>query len=75
MHPFGMAAYAAYKKQAEQGEEEDKTLDEQLLKLGLETRDVAADGNCLFRAVSDQLRGTDEFHKQYRQTTCLYTEF
>lgn len=46
-----------------------KNFDEfsQLLKTkGLFMRDVDGDGNCLFRAVADQLEGDEQFHEKYR---------
>ncbi|KAI9024801.1 hypothetical protein DFJ74DRAFT_666331 [Hyaloraphidium curvatum] len=41
----------------------------QLATLGLERRDVAGDGNCLFRALSDQLHGHDGLHARLRADT------
>lgn len=40
--------------------------------MGLAIRDVANDGNCFFRAVSDQLYGTEQFHYDLRQRACDY---
>jgi len=37
--------------------------------MGLVLRDVEADGNCLFRAVADQLTGDEENYNKYRQLT------
>ena len=42
--------------------------------LGLFIRDVAADGNCLFRSISDQLEGYPENYDYYRQKTASYIE-
>lgn len=44
----------------------------QLLKLGLELRDIPPDGNCLFRALGDQLDGSSEQHATHRQQVCDY---
>lgn len=43
------------------------TMNEQLLSQGRYFVDVLGDGNCLFRAVSRQLRGTEDYHQDYRQ--------
>eukprot|EP00742_Colponemidia_sp_Colp-10_P012469 GILJ01014013.1.p1 GENE.GILJ01014013.1~~GILJ01014013.1.p1 ORF type:complete len:235 (+),score=20.11 GILJ01014013.1:211-915(+) len=47
-------------------------LAEQLKLLGLWIKDIRGDGNCLFRAVSDQFFGHDKNHKSYRQKTIEY---
>lgn len=39
---------------------------------GLAIRDVSNDGNCFFRAVSDQLYGTEEYHMKLRERACDY---
>lgn len=39
---------------------------------GLTIRDVADDGNCFFRAVSDQLYGSEERHTELRHRACEY---
>jgi OTU domain-containing protein 3 len=44
----------------------------QLAKMGLALRDITSDGNCCFRALSDQLQGTEEHHADYRRRVCLY---
>lgn len=38
----------------------------------LYVRDVSSDGNCLFRAVSDQLYGNESRHLDLRQQACRY---
>ena len=35
-------------------------------------KEVMGDGNCLFRAVSDQVFGTEEFHSQIREVCMAY---
>ncbi|KAF5353491.1 hypothetical protein D9756_007922 [Leucocoprinus leucothites] len=45
-------------------------LDNQLRQLGLYAAPTLGDGNCLFRALSDQLYGTDSKHAQLRQDIC-----
>ena len=44
----------------------------QLAKLGLELRDITGDGNCLFRAISDQIDGNESHHLKYRRETCEF---
>lgn len=39
---------------------------------GLCIRDVSNDGNCFFRAVSDQLYGSEDYHMKLRERTCDY---
>ncbi|CAN8070282.1 unnamed protein product [Agarophyton chilense] len=41
---------------------------------GLLIRDVANDGNCFFRAVSDQLYGYEDEHMKLRELACDYLE-
>ncbi|PXF49446.1 OTU domain-containing protein 3 [Gracilariopsis chorda] len=41
---------------------------------GLSIRDVANDGNCFFRAVSDQLYGCEDEHVNLRQLACDYLQ-
>lgn len=43
-----------------------------LVPSGLAIRDVSNDGNCFFRAVSDQLYGTEEYHMKLRERACDY---
>jgi len=43
----------------------------QLVKVGLIIRDIKGDGNCLFRAVSDQLTGCQTEHEIYRNECVL----
>lgn len=43
-----------------------------LKRLGLGLKDIEGDGNCLFRAVCDQLEGSEENYKFYRSITCEY---
>lgn len=44
----------------------------QLARLGLELRDITGDGNCCFRALSDQMNGTEAHHLEYRKRVCQY---
>ncbi|XP_036068815.1 OTU domain-containing protein 3 isoform X2 [Oryzias melastigma] len=44
----------------------------QLQALGLKLREVPGDGNCLFRALGDQLQGHSRDHLQLRQETVCY---
>lgn len=45
-------------------------LTQQLRALGLYAADTLGDGNCLFRALSDQLYGTPSHHLRLRQEIC-----
>jgi OTU domain-containing protein 3 len=45
---------------------------DQLRRLGLELRDVTGDGNCCFRALSDQMEGNESLHMDLRRQVCLY---
>ncbi|PAA54614.1 hypothetical protein BOX15_Mlig013207g1 [Macrostomum lignano] len=44
----------------------------QLEQLGLEIRDIPGDGNCLFRALGDQLEGSDALHLKHRADVVQY---
>lgn len=39
---------------------------------GVQIRDVAGDGNCLFRSISDHLEGSEDSHKKYRDLAVDY---
>ncbi|GAA5814957.1 hypothetical protein MFLAVUS_008460 [Mucor flavus] len=47
-------------------------LDTQLKSRGLSTKNITGDGNCLFRALSDQYYGYDSNHKSIRQEVCQF---
>ncbi|CAM9946906.1 unnamed protein product [Lampetra planeri] len=49
--------------------DEFKSFSKQLLALGLKIREVAGDGNCLFRALGDQLDGDVGGHLKHREHT------
>ncbi|KAM6435521.1 OTU domain-containing protein 3 isoform 2-T2 [Liasis olivaceus] len=55
-----------------EGEDDGGGLAEQLRGLGLRLREVPGDGNCLFRALGDQLEGHSRNHLKYRQETVAY---
>jgi len=44
----------------------------QLAEYGLRILEVGGDGNCLFRAIGDQLEGNQGAHKKYRQDAIEY---
>lgn len=44
----------------------------QLAKIGLELRDITGDGNCCFRALSDQMVGDENQHLIYRKSVCNF---
>lgn len=54
------------------GDESYESFSSQLQKLGLELRDITGDGNCCFRALSDQLEGNESQHLVYRKQVCQY---
>ena len=45
-----------------------------LKKINLEIKKVSGDGNCLFRAISDQIYGTDEYYALIREKCMDYIE-
>lgn len=49
-------------------------LSAQLLSLGLYAVETLGDGNCLFRALSDQLYGTPSYHFQLRTEVCNWID-
>ncbi|KAH8831171.1 hypothetical protein DL96DRAFT_1705612 [Flagelloscypha sp. PMI_526] len=53
-------------------EENTRRLTEQLKALGLYAADTQGDGNCLFRALSDQIYGTESRHAPLRAAICDY---
>ncbi|PCH42944.1 cysteine proteinase [Wolfiporia cocos MD-104 SS10] len=51
-------------------EENGQLLTNLLRAMGLYAADTLGDGNCLFRALSDQLYGTPSYHARVRQDVC-----
>jgi len=51
---------------------DDKSFASQLAEVGLKVREVIGDGNCLFRALADQLDGDDHAHSRHRQDVVRY---
>lgn len=51
-------------------EQVERDLNAQLKRMGLYAANTTGDGNCLFRALSDQLYGHPARHAQLRQETC-----
>lgn len=51
-------------------EQVERDLNAQLKRMGLYAANTTGDGNCLFRALSDQLYGHSARHAQLRQETC-----
>ncbi|KAI9093732.1 hypothetical protein DFS34DRAFT_256374 [Phlyctochytrium arcticum] len=45
-------------------------LDRQLAQCNLQIKDMTGDGNCLFRALSDQYSGSPQSHQTVRNTVC-----
>lgn len=62
------------KEAVDNGEDDSVSLAHQLAPLGLQVREIPGDGNCLFRAVSDQLEGNSWNHLEYRGNTVTYME-
>ncbi|GAA5869591.1 hypothetical protein JCM1840_004471 [Sporobolomyces johnsonii] len=59
-------------KLIEDPELEEKVLNAQLREAGLYAANILGDGNCLFRALSDQLYGSPSMHLQLRSEICDY---
>uniref|UniRef100_UPI00358E266F OTU domain-containing protein 3-like isoform X2 n=1 Tax=Myxine glutinosa TaxID=7769 RepID=UPI00358E266F len=59
-------------QQQKQQQEANDALKLQLKRLGLTLREVAGDGNCLFRALGDQLEGHEDDHLLHRSQTIKY---
>lgn len=55
-----------------QDQDDCKELNNELLKVGLSLKLIPGDGNCLFRALGDQLDGNSEDHMKYRQEVVQY---
>ncbi|KAI0314059.1 hypothetical protein OF83DRAFT_1165358 [Amylostereum chailletii] len=55
-------------------EQTTQQLNDQLRQLGLYAADTVGDGNCLFRALSDQFYGSDAHHLQLREDICDWIE-
>ena len=53
---------------------EDTAVKTEIHRLGLGLRDVQGDGNCLFRALADQLWGVARRHGEVRKLVCDYLE-
>ncbi|WAQ89499.1 hypothetical protein PtA15_11A188 [Puccinia triticina] len=51
---------------------DEKRLKDQLTRMGFYAVNTLGDGNCLFRALSDQLYGTPNRHLEIRQEVCGY---
>lgn len=61
-----------YRSQVGNDNKDFTSFQEQLQALGLELRDVPGDGNCLFRALGDQLDGHSHNHLTHRRDVCEY---
>ncbi|GAA5841945.1 hypothetical protein JCM3766R1_002546 [Sporobolomyces carnicolor] len=59
-------------KLIEDPDQEEKVLTQQLRASGLYAANILGDGNCLFRALSDQLFGSPNHHLRLRQEVCEY---
>ncbi|KAL0486038.1 hypothetical protein AKO1_012292 [Acrasis kona] len=56
----------------EEEEQNFQNLDKQLLSHGLFIKKVTGDGNCLFRAISDQLLQSEKSYRTFREGICNY---
>jgi len=52
--------------------QDEKRLKDQLTQMGFYAVNTLGDGNCLFRALSDQLYGSPNRHLEIRQQVCAY---
>ncbi|XP_042217822.1 OTU domain-containing protein 3-like [Homarus americanus] len=68
------AQRAARKARASNGGQDPSfvSLKQQLVAMGLTLREIPGDGNCLFRALGDQLDGTPNTHQKHRQDVVAY---
>lgn len=60
------------KNKANSDDENFSSFKDQLKAMGLTLREVQGDGNCLFRALNDQLEGHTRNHLKYRYETVQY---
>ena len=61
------SAAAREKKIKNEETDEDERLNKQLGQIDLELREITGDGNCLFRAISDQMTGRENNHRKFRR--------
>jgi len=66
--------YYSHKSKKKVDETGEIRLLEELAKKGYEIRKMAADGNCLFRSIADQVYGDQEMHDVVRKLSCDYME-
>ncbi|RDD39250.1 OTU domain-containing protein 3 [Trichoplax sp. H2] len=59
-------------KEQTQSSSEENSLKLQLSRIQLKIRQITGDGNCLFRALADQLEGHESNHINYRQQVVQY---
>ncbi|KAJ1667107.1 2-oxoglutarate dehydrogenase E1 component [Coemansia sp. RSA 1646] len=56
------------------GHDDFSQLNRALKKSGLYCKEMDGDGNCLFRALADQVDGSPETHMRHRQSVCDYMD-
>jgi len=61
-------------KSEENDSTDDPDLEKQLDRINLKLRDVNGDGNCLFRAISDQMTGKESNHRKFRRDAVDYVK-
>ncbi|KAJ2318162.1 2-oxoglutarate dehydrogenase E1 component [Coemansia sp. RSA 2704] len=54
------------------GTDDFSRLNRVLKKSGLYCKDIAGDGNCMFRALADQVDGAPDTHQRHRESVCDY---
>ncbi|GJQ13154.1 hypothetical protein GpartN1_g4945.t1 [Galdieria partita] len=69
-----VASPSPSERSLEDSSEDSPLLRERLFLLGLGIKTVEKDGNCLFSAVSDQLYGTPEYHRELREAVCGFLQ-
>ena len=50
----------------------DLLMKQQLSQFGLDFKEITGDGNCMFRAISDQMVGGEDMHDQYRSLSISF---
>ncbi|KAJ2766739.1 substrate-specific activator of APC-dependent proteolysis, partial [Coemansia nantahalensis] len=63
-------AHAVHKD--DHGYDDFSRLDRALRRSGLYCKDMTGDGNCMFRALADQVDGTPDTHARHRESVCEY---
>ena len=62
------------RKNKDNDDDDDPELESQLASTNLTLRTITGDGNCLFRAISDQMTGTEKNHAKLRREAVEYVK-